>query len=421
MHYKIAYLTSKNPLDKGESSGVYYYQSLALKKQNIELCYLGPANNLVIAFIRTVFNFLRKFMIKKYNTQHCIIISKIYGRIFSKKLQNGNYDLVFADKASCEIAYLNTDIPVLYSTDATFNLIHNYYPEFSNLLKVSEKEGNIIEQRTLSISSMVLCVSSWAASSVINDYNYPSTKIHVIPRGANIDSTPDRAIIIRKNKTGICRLLFIGRDIYRKGYDVAYNTMVYLRSKGVPVKLTVAGCSPPAKYVDEDVEIIPHIDKNTKSGVEQFDKIMFNSDFFLLPTRAEAMGIAFCEAAAYGLPVITRDTGGVTEVVKNGINGYALNYEADHREFGEKIMEIFGSDEKYHNLIRSSRDYYEQRLNWDVWGIRIKNILDDYFASRSTQESVLSQAGLIETPPQQIIAPGNKEEADKLAKQRNVS
>ncbi len=379
MQYKIAYLTSKNPADKKESSGVYYYQSIALEKHCGEIHHLGPVNSIIITIIIKASRILKRISKKKYNADHSILIAKVYARIFSKKLKQGDYDFVYADKSSCEIAYLKTKIPLIYSTDATFKLVHNYYPEYSNIFGFSIKESNIIEQKAIKNASIIICTSQWAASSVINDYHYSPEQIFIRPRGANIDKVPDWEIISNKNKTDICRLLFIGQEWYRKGYDIAYRTMTYIRSKGIAVKLVAIGCSPPEEFIDEDVELIHYVDKNTKEGIEHFDKIMLNSDFMLLPTRAECVAIAFNESSAYGLPVITRDTGGVTEVVKDGINGYALRYESDFIAYGDMIIDIFNSDEKYYSLIKSSRKYYESRLNWDIWGESMKKIFDDLY------------------------------------------
>jgi glycosyltransferase involved in cell wall biosynthesis len=205
--------------------------------------------------------------------------------------------------------------------------------------------------------------------------------VHVLPRGANIDMVPDIQQIMSKKKNAVCRLLFMGRDYKRKGFHMAFKTMEYIRSKGIAVKLFAVGFVPPAEYYDIDLEITEYIDKNSVEGVEMFNRLMLNSDFYLLPTRAECMGIALCEAAAYGLPVITTDTGGVTEVVKDGINGFALSYHSGHSEYGEKIISIFNSDELYYNLVKSSRGYYEERLNWRVWGEGFKKILDGYNAA----------------------------------------
>jgi glycosyltransferase involved in cell wall biosynthesis len=388
MGYRIAYLTSKDPHDKRVSSGVYYYQSSVLKKYCGEVHFLGPVNNIFITIIRKGLNFLQRYIKKDYNHSHSVIISIIYGIIYSWKLRNKKFDFVFADKSSCEIAYLKTSIPVIYSTDATFQLLVGYYPKYLNLMKISVKEGNLIEQKAIDNSSLVICASRWAANSVVSHYNFHPGRVHVIPRGANIDRIPDRKMVADRKKTDVCRLLFMGADCYRKGYDIAYKTMDYIRSRNIKVKLTVTGCNPPEDLIDKDVEIISYIDKNTEQGRQLFDRIMLNSDFYLLPTRAECMGIAFCEAAAYGLPVITRNTGGVTEVVKDGINGYALDFDAGHREYGEKIISLFNSDRLYDRMIKTSRDYFEQKLNWDVWGYEMRSILDD-FSQQDTGDEML--------------------------------
>ncbi len=393
MPYKIAYLTSKNPLDKRESSGVYYYQASAFKDQNIEIHFLGPVNNLLIYLLNKASIILQKLIKKRYNTGHSIITARVYGKIFSRKLKKGNYDFVFADKASCEIAYLKTDIPVIYSTDATFKGILNYYPHMSNLLRVSEKEGNIVEQKAIDNASIVICASQWAANSVIGDYGFPHENVHVIPRGANIDRVPERNLVSEKKLTDVCRLLYMGKECYRKGYDIAYKTMVYIREKGIAVKLFAVGCSPPQQFIDEDVEVINYINKNTAEGLEQFDRLMVNSDFFLLPTRAECMGIAFSESSAYGLPVITRDTGGVTEVVKDSVNGYALPFDSDHKDFGEKIISIFNSKNEYTRLIETSREYFEKRLNWQVWGEQLKIILDNHIVTSRNKKIAVTEPG----------------------------
>jgi glycosyltransferase involved in cell wall biosynthesis len=381
--YRIAYLTSKDPHNKRESSGVYYYQSKVLEKYCGEVHFLGPVKSYRIIAIKRLVNIFRKVFKFRYNHTHNALISRIYGWKFSRKLRKQKYDFIFADKASAEIAYLKTEIPVIYSTDATFFQMHNYYPGYSDISGYYTREGNYIEKKAHNNAALVLCASQWAADSAINDYNYHPERTYVLPRGANIDLVPDAECILQKRKTDTIRLLYMGKDWYRKGFDIAYETMQYIRSRGFSVKLTSIGMHLGESYKnDPDLHHIQYVDKNTKEGLQLFDQVFMNADFYLLPTRAECMGIAFCESSAYGLPAITRDTGGVSEVVKNGINGYALEKNATAKDFGEKIIEIFQSEQHYYELIKSSRKYFEERLNWDIWGQNMKKILDDHFAER---------------------------------------
>jgi len=152
--------------------------------------------------------------------------------------------------------------------------------------------------------------------------------------------------------------------------------MAYIRSTGFDVKLKVVGFTPPNTLIDNDVEVIPYIDKNTVEGMELFTKVMTDSDFFLLPTWAECMGIAFCEASAYGLISVTRNTGGVSEVVKDGINGFALDYNSVPKDFGDLIIKVYNDNDLYYSIIKSSREFFERKLNWDVWGLEINKVIN---------------------------------------------
>ncbi len=376
MTYKIAYLTSVDPKNRKLSSGVYFYQSNALNKHCGEVQFIGPIKSRRVEGFRFLVKAAYKLFKIRYNSSHSLMISKIFGKIISKKINKGKYDYIFADKSSAEIAFLKTDIPIIYSTDATFRNVNDYYPRYSNLVKRSVWEGDFIEQNAIDRSAMILCTSQWAANSMIYDYSCVPHKLHVLPRGANIEDAPDINLIYNKRKNSLVKLLFIGVNWERKGFDIAYNAMAYMRSKGIAVKLVAAGISPPAEYVDEDVELLPYIDKNTSAGREKFNELMLDSDFFLMPTRAEALGIVFCEASAYGLPIITTDTGGVSEIVRDGINGYALPLHAHPQAYGETIMNIISSDQQYEKLVKSSRQFYDEKLNWDAWGNSVKALLD---------------------------------------------
>jgi glycosyltransferase involved in cell wall biosynthesis len=48
------------------------------------------------------------------------------------------------------------------------------------------------------------------------------------------------------------------------------------------------------------------------------------ADLFLLPSQLESFGLAALEAMACEVPVIATNTGGLPEVIQNGIDGYLV-------------------------------------------------------------------------------------------------
>jgi glycosyltransferase involved in cell wall biosynthesis len=99
------------------------------------------------------------------------------------------------------------------------------------------------------------------------------------------------------------------------------------------------------------------------------------ADFLLVPSRQECYGIVFCEASAFGLPSITSDTGGIAGAVIDGINAFRLPCTARGNEYAQLIADLYTNDQCYNKLVRSSIEVFESRLNWDTWGMAVRDIL----------------------------------------------
>ncbi|MFZ4462215.1 MAG: glycosyltransferase family 4 protein [Bacteroidales bacterium] len=373
--YKIGFLTSSDPLDKRKLSGINYHILQAVQQNLGDTELLGPIKS------RSILNgFLKRFgkkFNKSYNIDHSIFMAILYARIFNKRLKDKQFDLIIAPRSSTEIAFIKTKIPILYYSDTTFASLYNYYEWFSNFMSISVWEGNFIEKRALRKAHWVVFTSQWAADSAVNDYHTDPSKIHLIPFGANLNEVPSRELVLRQKPFDICKLLFLGVEWERKGGEIAFETFKILKNSGLKTTLTVCGCIPPRHIVDEDMEVIPYINKNNFDEYKKFEQILLQHHFLILPTRAECFGVVFCEASAYGLPSITTDTGGVGGVVVNGINGYRLPLNAQSKTYAEKIMSIWSDfNGKYTPLAVSTRDYFEQTLNWDVFTEKVRSIIE---------------------------------------------
>src|SRR5205085_4144777 len=112
-----------------------------------------------------------------------------------RKLKKADVDLIFSPNSPDYIAYLNTDIPILYSRDTTFNLFVDYYPTFFGLKKRDIEAGNEIERLAIQKSWKIIYSSEWAASSAIDFYNADKYKVSVLHFGANLVYEPGRESI----------------------------------------------------------------------------------------------------------------------------------------------------------------------------------------------------------------------------------
>jgi len=370
---QIAFLTSSDSRNKRTWSGMPYYMSKALERNVGNVDYLGPVNLRFSFFKGKVISFFcQKILKKRFDYFHSLSVAKSYAKIFSKKLNEKKYDLIFAP-ASSEIAYINTDIPIVYISDTTIELSRNYHKALTNLLECSYRQAIDIEKAVLKKATIISYPTSWAAKSAISDFNTPLEKIFVIPFGANIDESPSPEIAYSRKLTEKCRLFFLGVNWEEKGGTIAIDTLNALINMGIDAELTICGCVPYPKISHSKIKIIPFLDKNDEKQLRQLIELFINSDFLILPTRFEAYGLVICEASAFGLLSIASDTGGVSGVIKENVNGFLLSLDATGYKYAQKIASIFSDEKKYQSLAISSRKLYEEKLNWDSWALQIKS------------------------------------------------
>lgn len=87
-------------------------------------------------------------------------------------------------------------------------------------------------------------------------------------------------------------------------------------------ELTIIGLDKPEQYTEnKHIHFVGRLNKNNPEEFKQMITYYQESDIFLLPTKAECAGIVFSEAAMYGLPVFTHNTGGDHELCGRWENG----------------------------------------------------------------------------------------------------
>lgn len=380
---QIALLTSANCQDRMASSGVPYHTAQALQKHCGDVTLLGPMFSPVTRILEVADSITRQLSGKKVLTSHSYLLAQHYALQAQKKLKKQKIDIIFASKASTELAFLKTNVPVIYATDATFDLLHEYYESHSNLLSFSVRCAEDIERRAIHKAKMLIYHSQWAAQSAINHYGADPQQIHILPIASNLDNPPSFDWISNKNKSSSCKLLLVGLSWIRKGADIALETLIALEKMGIPAELTVCGCKPPAGIFHEKLKVIPYLNKNNAQQRDQLEQLFKEATFFIMPSRAECFGIVFCEANAYGLPVLGAATGGVPEAISDGVNGFLLPYDARGDAYAKKIREIYLNDHLYRQLVLSSRKTYDEKTTWDGWGKKVNTLLEAFFVNHA--------------------------------------
>lgn len=168
-----------------------------------------------------------------------------------------------------------------------------------------------VNRRVYSEARACVAWSSWAADSIVSDYGVPAERVEVIAPGVELD----RWAVGPAREDDSVRLLFVGGDFRRKGGDLLLDALAALPDE---VELTVVTKSDVAP--GPRVSVVDDLAPNDG----RLRDLYASSDIFVLPSRAEAYGIAAVEAAASGLPSVVSDVGGLADIVEDGTTGFVV-------------------------------------------------------------------------------------------------
>ncbi|MGH9840085.1 MAG: glycosyltransferase family 4 protein [Blastocatellia bacterium] len=376
---KLAYVTTYSSSDIRKFSGLAYHIGKAFTDQSIALDVIDSLSEPFSPVFKAKQAAYRFLAGKRHLRDREPFILRSYAGQVAKKLANTNCDAVFSP-GTISLSYLDCNLPIVFWTDATFAGMVDFYPEFSKLSAETVRNGNRAEQAALSRCRLALYASDWAARSAIENYQVDPSKVQVVPFGANLENNPtydDVKAATCSRPKDLCRLLFLGADWSRKGGDLAIEVTRTLNGRGIRSELTIAGCAPPSPQ-PTFVRSLGFINKALPDEAARLDRLLAESHFLIVPSRAECFGHVFCEASAFGVPSLTTNVGGIPTAVRDNLNGKTFPIEANADEYCDYIEEILRNEARYRELASSAFNEYQTRLNWQVAGRTAKQLIHDY-------------------------------------------
>ena len=279
------------------------------------------------------------------------------------------------------VAFCNTQVPAalagakifrqpyVVSTDITpaqYDRMGERYGHRADRLAILRAYKHCANMRVFQNAARVLPWSTWVAESLVAEYGVDAARIEVAPPGVDVEQWSPRA---EKPGDGRLRLLFVGGDLYRKGGATLLAAFAELqRVRGDQVELHMVTRSP----APQAGGVIGHYD--LQANDPRLVALYQQCDVFVLPTEAEAFGIAAIEASATGLPVIATRVGGLPDVVRDGETGFLIN-PGDTRDLVARINILADDVALRQRLGAAARAHAVEKFNATKNAARIVEIL----------------------------------------------
>lgn len=301
------------------------------------------------------------------------------------ELENSECDYVFAVAVTAIAAHVVSVKPTVFLSDATLALMSDNKPHRLRLAPWLRRSAASLESKSIGGAEVCFFPSDWAMSSAISAHGGKSERLVAAPWGANLMA--DRIIGPETRSATDWRLLFVGVDWFRKGGGTALATVAKMRQQGRNVQIDIVGSAPSTPHPTIDgVTFHGFLNKNDAGDRARLSALFRQADVFFLPTRFDALGIVFAEAAAYGLPAVSCDTGGVAAMVVDQVTGILLEEGASADACAEALTGLLEDRNRYLQMSHAALERSRTTLNWAAWGQRVADELNTRHAAGRRRE-----------------------------------
>ncbi|MDH3207338.1 MAG: N-acetyl-alpha-D-glucosaminyl L-malate synthase BshA [Gemmatimonadota bacterium] len=245
-------------------------------------------------------------------------------------------------------------VTTLHGTDITLVGLH---PSFHAITRFS-----ILQ------SDGITAVSSWLKDQTVRDFTVPDDRIDVIPNFVDPRTwRPNREPCHRSKLAEKGQKIVMHVSNYRpvkRAQDVV-EIFAKIRET-VPARLVLVGDGPDrprALARAAELGLREHVLFVGRHAAPE--ELLSCADLFLLPSASESFGLAALEAMACGAPVVTSTTGGLPEVVEDGVSGHTFPVGELDR-MAEAGVRILTDPEHAKALSAAGRKVAEERFSIDV-------------------------------------------------------
>lgn len=372
---RIAYVCDWDASDPNAMSGAAFYMRKAFLDAGHDVIDIFPVSSSIWTKLALGLGAVRMYIDKlrgRYTSpKRTLAYVAASSWVVAAALRRvGPVDFIFS-QSSLSIAGTHAGVPLFLAADQSFDqYVESYVARPSRYFL---ETGRRIERSVAINARHLIYPSQWAKAALAKRLPELEQKVLVIPWGGNLRVDPDsldvhRWISERAAKPQIS-LTFVGRDWKRKGGASVVEAFRLLRERGFDIRLTIIGATPSVS--DPGVEIIPSLNKQTPEGWDRFVDIMVGTTFLFVPSTAEAYGHVFCEAAAFGVPSVTTNVGGIPSIVSNGVDGLCLPATSAPAAFADAIEACVRDKDRYVEMSERIALKYRETHSWRAFAAAV--------------------------------------------------
>lgn len=358
-------------------------------KKNIYFIYLDAFSNTggIEEFNKKFIQSFENISEKNYFDNYTINIISIYDENFHYHPKNQNINFIGYSgnriKAVFEIIKKVKEKDIIFYGHINLlplailnNIINRVRKTFFSIYGIEVwKKFNFLESRFLKKFSF-LSISNYTKNEFLKNSGVSAKSIQIFP--CCIEIIENKKGVKNPYKQSDFNVLTVSRlssnDTY-KGIDHVIQTLPLLIKKIPNIKFTIIGKGDDKLRLQKictKLKVNDYV--NFRGYVEKLDPYYKFCDLFTLPSKNEGFGIVFLEAMQYKKPVLSCNSGGSQDVIKNNETGFHSTY-GDLDSIKEMILFIYNNKKHSTYIGTSGYKHLMQNFTFNNFEDRLERIL----------------------------------------------
>jgi glycosyltransferase involved in cell wall biosynthesis len=293
-----------------------------------------------------------------------------------KVLRQGNYQILHAHTVRTalvgSLASMIAGVPMVYHvhSPATRDTTRRWANQFNGY----------IERGSLHQASRLIAVSV-ALANYMATQGVDRSRITVVPNGVPVVSN----LRNREKPLGKWTLGVMALFRPRKGIEVLLDAMALLRDQGVDVHLRAVGAFESPDYASEISSRVSELglarqitwtgfSRHVNDELDQMDLLVLPSLF------GEGLPMVVLEAMAAGVPVVAADVEGVSEAIRNGVDGVLVR-PGDAEDLAKGIAGILPGQPDWSSMRTSEIERHTSQFSDAAMASRVARVYREVLGS----------------------------------------
>jgi len=206
----------------------------------------------------------------------------------------------------------------------------------------------------------LIVVSADIKNNITNNFGIHEDKVQVIHNGTVVITNNSR-----KREREFFTIGSAGRFFPIKDYPLMVETAREVLKKTDKIRFELAGEGPELERIIgliQEYKIEKYF--SLKGFVDDMASFYSNIDLYMNTSFHEGLPMSILEAMSHGIPIIALNTGGLKEILSDGLHGFLLEGR-DPKLIAEKCLQLFQDKEMLWRMGIASRDNIIKNFSYD--------------------------------------------------------